>query len=298
MDAGEQNADIALMFGDILVQRKQYDKALMHFQYAEEQYPTDYRFPYFLAQIYFETQALEDALRWCEEAERRADDPEARGRVLSMRRRVEDALIDRELQVLRDRCDRDPENMDLRLQYIAELARHNMAERAVGEYDELMEKRPELKQRIVAQLEEFASNPERHFRLMDYLADLKLKDRLYDDAFALACKLADKSMHPDHLLAEHCRRILRRRPDHLPSLRCLGQIMKKRQEWDQVLELYQRYQKLTDDDIKEVRESIFLANMHLGHVKEALELGESFLREYPLRGGDARACGTALCAPV
>ncbi len=69
MDAGDDNIEIALLYGDLLVQREDYDDALLHFQYAIESYPDDYRFPYFLSQIHLKSGALEDAMQRVEQAE-------------------------------------------------------------------------------------------------------------------------------------------------------------------------------------------------------------------------------------
>ena len=280
MDAAQETADVTLLYGDILFQREEYDKALLHFQFAVEQYPDDYRFAYFLAQIAFRTQALEEALRWLDEASQKQIQPEDRTRIQTLRRRVEDSMVNRELRVMQERCDRDLENMDLRLSYIREMTRHGMAERAIAEYDTLLEERPELKPRIIAQLEDAAKDPHRRFRLMDYLSDLKIKDRLWDEALDLAREMAARSMHGDRLLTDHTRRILSRNPDHVPSLRCLGEILTRQENWKEALEIYGHYQELARENDEAVRRAVFLANANLKNADQAIETGEAFLRDY------------------
>ena len=279
MDAGQETADVALLYGEILTQREEFDKALMHFHFAVEHYPDDYRFSYFLAQIAFHNQSLEEALRWLDESNQKEGSLEGRTRIKALRRRVEDSMVDRDLQLMQERCNRDPDNMDLRLSYIREMALHGMAERAVGEYDQLLEERPELKPQIIAQLQESANNPKQPFRLTDYLADLKIKDQLWDEAFELAQQMAARSMHSDRLLVEHTRRILARQPNHLPSLFCLGDILAKQENWPEVLSIFSRYQKLTSENSQQVQRWIFLAHANIpGNYKEAVETGEAFLQ--------------------
>jgi len=281
MDAGRDTVDIALLYGDLLVQRKEYDKALMHFQYAVENYPDDYRFAYFLAQISFRTQALDDAMRWCDEALSRAGDDEARSRIRALRARVDESIVDRDLQVLQDRCRRDPENLDLRMQLIQVMMRNRMADQAVGEYEILLESHPALSERVTKQLAEAALARDCPFRLMDYLFDLWIEQKRWDEAEELARRMAERSMHGDDLLADHCKTILKLAPKHVPTLATLADLMFRRKSWSQALDLAEQMEKMGHPPDAARLEQVFEAAAQLRDFARAARAGERLVERRP-----------------
>jgi len=281
MDAGNPNVDIFLLYGNILTQREEYDRALLHFQYAVEQFPDDYRFAFFLAQISFKTEALEDARRWCGEAERRVVNPQDLNRIKSLKTKIEQAITDRDLRTLQERSRREPENTEMRLSLLEGLCEHGMADKAVGEYDELLTSKPELRQRVIAQLERFSSGPKQNFRLMDYLADLKIAACLWDEAFELACKMAERSMQGEPLLINRCQRILQNDPNHVPSLRKLGEVYRKQQKWQEAADVYSKLLELGAPDAARCQKALFEACTHLHRPDQALKIALELVREHP-----------------
>jgi tetratricopeptide (TPR) repeat protein len=281
MDAGNQSEDIFLLYGNILTQHEEYDRALLHFQYAVEQFPNDYRFAFFLAQISFKTEALEDARRWCGEAESRVVNPQDQNRIKSLRAKIEQATTDRDLHILQERSRREPENIEMRLSLLESLCEHGMADKAVGEYDALLSGRPELRQRVIKQIEKFSTGSKQNFRLMDYLADLKIAEGLWDAAFELACKMADRSLQGDPVLSDRCRRILRHAPDHIPSLRKLGDICRRQQKWDETAEIYGKLLDLGVPEVGECRKALFEACTHLHRPDQALKIALELIKEHP-----------------
>lgn len=281
MDAGRDTVDVALLYGDILVQREQYDKALLHFQYAVENYPDDYRFAYFLARISLRTDALEDAARWCDEAQKRAASSADRARIEALRHRVDEALMGREIQVWRERSNRDPDNIDLKLNLLAAMTRHGMADEAVAEYDELLQARPDLEPRVMKEVEALVKESNHGFRLMDFLADLKIRAEQWDEAFEIACRLAERSLDGGRLLIEHCRRILERQPDHLPSLRCLGRTLIQKKDYAEAVEVHKQRLELGDEEDAENVTAVFEAYAFLGDTDKAVEIGERYISAHP-----------------
>ncbi|MBN1867473.1 tetratricopeptide repeat protein [Candidatus Sumerlaeota bacterium] len=281
MDAGHETKDVMLLYGDSLVQREDYDQALLHLHYAVEVYPDDYRFAYFLAQISFKTLALEEAVRWCEEASRKVGTHEERQRVQALRRRIEDSMMHRELEVLQDRCNRAPEDTQMRVNLILGMASHGMTEKAVLECENLLKSKPHVRGKIIRELERFLQESDQNFRLVDYLADLKVQDERWDEAFELGERLAARSMHGDDVMAEHCERILRKRPTHVPSLRRLGEILMRRKDWTRVLQIFGQIRELTHERDTATLKGIFQACMELNDTENGMKVGEAILEDEP-----------------
>ena len=281
MDAGRDTVDIALLYGDMLIQREEYDKALMHFQYAVENYRDDYRFAYFLAQISLRTQALEDAMRWCEEALRRAKEEEERARVRTLRGRVEENMVTRDLQVLQDRCRRDPDNVEMHMQLLQAMVRHRMTDQAVGEYEALLESHPELQDRVIGQLEELTESGETPFRIMDYLFDLRLQRRQWDEAEQLALQMAERSLHGDDLLEERCQAILRLYPQHQPTLFTVADLSFRRQNWSRFLDIESQLEELGVAPDAQRLENVFEAASQLRDFRRAASAAERLIERRP-----------------
>jgi tetratricopeptide (TPR) repeat protein len=283
MDAGRDTVDVALLFGDILVQREDYDRALQHFQYAVENYPEDYRFAYFLAQIQLKTEALEDAFQWCRVALERAHGEEDVARVRTLQKRVDTAIMERELRVWQERCRRDPGNIELRLGLIEALARRGQGDRAVAECELLIESHPEQRAAVIRCIEALTQDSSAQvFRLLDYLGDMKIKAEQWDEAFAIAQRLAERSLDPGQLMVDHCRRILSRRPDHKPSLLALGRAMLQRQEWTEVLDAFECLLQIDSADNEEYLQAVLQAAVALGRSARGIEVIRVLLAKKPL----------------
>lgn len=283
MDAGRDTVDVALLFGDILVQREDYDRALLHFQYAVENYPEDYRFAYFLAQIQLKTEALEDASQWCGVALERARGEEDVARVRTLQKRIDSGIMERELRVWQERCRRDPANIDLRLGLIEALVRRGQGDRAVAECELLIESHPQQRATVIHCIEALTQDPSTQvFRLLDYLGDLKIKAEQWDEAFAIAKQLAERSLDPGQLMVDHCLRILSRHPDHKPSLLALGRIMLQRQEWTDALEAFEKLLQIDAADNEEYLRAVLQATVALGRPKRGIEVTRALLAKQPL----------------
>jgi len=281
IDAGRDSVDIALLYGNVLIQREEYDHALMHFQRAVENYPEDYRFAYFLAQIYFKNQAFEDARRWCREAEKRAKQPKDHTRLKTLRKRIDQALASRELQVLEERSHREPHNVDLRMQLIETLCEHDLVGKAITESDSFLSLHGETRGRVILLLERCAEQEEQNFRLLDFLADLKIEEKQWDGAYRLAKQMAEKSMNPDEVMAEHCRRILKENPDHVLSLESLATIYLQHENWEKVLEAEERLLQLGAGNDRQHQDALVQACMALGRPEKALDVARNLVAENP-----------------
>ncbi|HNY27544.1 MAG TPA: tetratricopeptide repeat protein [Candidatus Sumerlaeota bacterium] len=283
IDAGQDSKDIALLYGDILFEREDYERALTHFQYAVENYPDDYRFAYFLAQIHLNTQSLEEATRWANESLLRAHTEEAKQRLRIFQKRVQEALGDRDLQMWQERVKRDPGNIEIRLGLVEAYAKANQPEAVVAECESFLEQYPAERERVGRLLETLTmDSAAQHFRLLDYLSDLKIKARRWDEALEIARRMASLSMDSDKLFFDHCRRILRLQPDHLPSLRNLAEIAYRSKDWAQTLDAYERLREMDPACNKdECLRIICEAATQTGDTGKAIEAGETLLAKRP-----------------
>ncbi len=287
MDAGRDTVDVALLYGDILYHREEYDRALLHFQYSVENYPRDYRFAFFLSQIHLKSGALEDANYWSEEALKRVEsqenlEKEDAARVRALQTRVREALVEREMQVWQERCNRDPDNIDIRMNLVDALAGRGFIDKVIEECDILIANNPDHQALVIRQIENLTLDIEKNFRLLDYLADLKVKSHRWNEAFDLARRMAERSMDSDLLMTEHCRRILEGFPDHVPSLKCLGEITLKNKDWPKTLDVHDRLQKVEKPEDDRYLKTVFKAAMKSENREKAVEAGEALIEFDPL----------------
>lgn len=238
IDAGKANREIVLLYGSLLMEREEYDTALMHFEDGAERWPQDYRFPFFLARIALHNASLEEAMRWAEEALDLTQGQADRKRVQGLMQKIEKAWAGRDFELLEQRARHNPEDMDAQLEWLLSLCYHGQFDQAMDEYAIFLKKKPQMRERVIADLEAFLADRETNFRILDFLADLRLEAGEYDAVFALAEDMAAHSLDGDAVQIQYCERILQKKPDHQAALQRLTGLMVNAQEWERVLELY------------------------------------------------------------
>ncbi len=224
------SADLMAEYIDSLIHSDATDTAVSLIHKAKESYALDYRFPRMLAEIYYEKQQYEPALS--EMTQSLALAPEDKtGQLTVLKHKIQGALLNIKLDDIRQQIADRPDDVDLKFKYIEKLTANAYVEKAAAELDKLLYAQPELKDRAIAHLTKLCENYDRTFLLLTYLADLYLKDKVYDKVLDIYNIMADQSLHHDQVLIEGCKKILSLKEDYTPALLLLAELEFKRKNY-------------------------------------------------------------------
>jgi tetratricopeptide (TPR) repeat protein len=268
--------DVALEYGQVLEDRQDFDKAFKVFADFAARHPQDWRFSYHCAVNLFGLGRLAEAAESLERA--RTDAPTAeRARVQSLAARIQAAQVERELGVLREQAHREGAPLDLRLSYVERLIAYQQAEEAMRELDLLLEQQPKEKKRIVEFLEDIQQRGGQQFVLLNLLADIYLKDRDFDRCHQLYEIMARQSLHPDEILADGCRQILRQQPTHLPSLKSHAALLLKGGHHREAARILAKLLELSPPARDDLLPMLFEVYYQMGDADRAIPYGEELL---------------------
>jgi len=268
--------DLILEYGQILEDRQDFEKALKTFQDFVARHPQDYRFSYHCAICLFGMERLAEAAELVERA--RADAPAGeRNRLQSLAARIQAAHVENELSGLREKAHREGASLDLRLNYIERLIVYAQAEQATRELDLLLEQHPVQKTRIIHFVEEMLQRGPQQFVLLNLLADIHLKDRDFDRCYELYEMMARQSLHPDEILADGCRQILRQQPTHLPSLKSHAALLIKGGHHREAARVLGKILELSPSARDDLMPMLFEVYYQLGDSDRAIPYGQELL---------------------
>jgi pentatricopeptide repeat protein len=269
--------DAALEYGQVLEDRQDFDKALKVFQDFSRRYPRDHRFAYHCAVNLFGLRRLDEAATALEQARIHAPESE-RPRVQTLAARIQAARVEIELGALRKRAEQPDAPLQLRLEYIERLTSHQQADEAARQIDLLLEDRPGDRNRIVKSLENLVDRGESHFVLLNILAGIYLKERDFDRCHSLYEMMAQQSLHPDEILSDGCRQILRVQPNHLPSLKSHSSLLIKSGHHREAARVMSKILDLSPSTRANLLPMLFEVYYKMGDPDRAIPYGEELLK--------------------
>ncbi len=275
-------AQLLSEYGEVLEQNKEFDEALRWMQRAKDLYPLDYRFPYRLASLHYDLKDYEAAQREITAALALVDESE-RSQLTVLHTKINGVILNRELQAIEQEIVKDPGNLALRFRLIEKLTANAYVERAAMELDNLLYKNPELKGQVMEQLSQLIVKYDRTFLLLNYLADLYLKDRNWDKVLDFYRIMAQQSLHPTEILREGCRKILKINSTYLPAIKTLGQLMKESGDLQGMIDYYVRGIELDAAQMGDVAQDLFDAYYSLKQYEKAAEFGAEAIERDPYR---------------
>jgi len=272
--------DLALEYAQLLEDRQDFEKALKVFQDFAARHPEDYRFAYHSAVCLFGIGRLPEASEALERA--RASAPAAeRPRVQSLLARIQAVQVENELALLREKAHGENARLEDRLDYIERLVTYGQAEQATRELDLVLEQQPTQKARVTRFVEDMLERGGQQFVLLNLLADVYLKDRDFDRCHELYEGMARQSLHPDEILADGCRQILRQQPNHLPSLKSQATLLVKGGHHRDAARVLGKILDLSPPARDDLVPMLFEVYYQLGDADRAIPYGEELLSRDP-----------------
>ncbi len=277
---GESSPLILREYAEVLIQKEDLDGALDYLKKAKELYPNDYEFPNILAQLYYDNKDYDRAREEMATALRIVP-PEKKDNLQILYRKIDGAILNAQLKDIRTKIESDPKNVPLRLELIDKLTANAYLERVTSEVDTLLYFHPELKQIVIAHLEDLTKKYERNYLLLDYLADMNIRGRNYDKCMELYEQMASQSLHPRQVIITSCEKLLKIAPEFVPARKKLGDLAREDKDWQTMIHQYLLCMDEDEDSIADCYEDLFGAFYKTGSLEDAEKFGLRFIEKEP-----------------
>lgn len=231
-----------------------------------------------VARTYFEEGKIEEAQRHIALGRLAVPGDETDKNFLSLEKQINDYVLIAELKDLRSRVEQNPDDLDLKFQYLDRLVADEQEDRVVLDLEELLAKKPELRDRIVQEIDRMLATHGRNFRLLSYLADIYLRDQNWDKVHGLYLEMSRESLHPDQILHEGATKILRENPGHCLSLLTMARHAYHAGHYENALDYLSRYYDSCGERTEQLMELEFDAASHLGDSDRAIAVGQELLK--------------------
>jgi len=277
---GELSPLILQEYAEFLIRKEDYESALEHLKKARELYPDHYEFPHILSQLYYDRKKYDLAREEMAQSLRLVPQ-EKKDQLQILYRKIEGAILNIQIRQLRKKIKKDPDNIDLRFTLIDKLMANAYLERVTSEMDNLLYFHPELKERVMAHIEDLANRHERNYLLLDHLADMYLRDGSYDKCMEIYDKMYTQSLDPAEVAKRCSQKILRMNPRYIPALKKLGDMARDEKDWKLMIEYYLQCDEQNPEAIADRLEDIFDGFYSLHSLEKAEEFGKRMLNKEP-----------------
>ena len=186
----------------------------------------------------------------------------------------------RQQDELKDRLSQNPNDLAVRFEYY-QLILPGGSDRIVRELDEILEKQPEHKNEIEREIRQLLAKHGKIPRLLDYLGDLYLRDKDYDQAFELYEMRSAGELDAGSLLHDGTSRILDQMPKHLPSLMSEIKYHNSAGRAKEALQYLDRYRDAGGPANAGLNELELEASLAAGDLDRAERVGTSLLADSP-----------------
>lgn len=248
---------------------------------GDDELMSDTRGAYLLAAVLFESNRLPEALRQVAAARALGPEADIRSLLTSIESRARARIMEEELREFADRVHASPDDIELQLSYVDRLVATHAVDKAVVELDMLLERMPDQRARITAAIGDLLERRGSNFRLMSFLADLRLREGDHAAVFDLYRAMARESLTPDVVLREGAEKVLRDVPDFAPALITLAEVATREGDHAAAMRHLTNYLDSGGEASEETTRMAFGAYRNLGQHAEAITAGEQLLQLHP-----------------
>lgn len=246
----------------------------------EEDLGNNPRALYILASTLADAGREDNALERIAQARRLGPDERLVKNLDSLAAKIKKEQLDKGLTSLEERVALTPGDLDLKFDYLDHLVAARSTDRVVVQLDDLLEKQPELQERVEKEIRVMLSRHGKNRRLMDFLGDLYLRRHDYDQAFELYERRAQGEMDAAEVLHDASQKILALNPQHAPSLAAELRYYHNAKDGERALLALDKLPQIAPRDI-EIRQMEMDAAEQAGDVTRAIKAGLAILEETP-----------------
>ena len=277
---GEMSPLIMREYAQLLIQKENLEDAMEHLAQARRIYPEHYQFPFIMAQIHYEAGRYDDARREMAETMKIVP-PENKDEVSLLHRKIEGAIVNAEIKILKDKINDDPQNADLRMELVDRLMANAYLERVTSEIDSLLYYKPELRPAVIEFIEKLADKYSRNYLLLDYLADMYLRDSNFEKCMGIYEKMACQSLEPRESIRASCNKLIKINSKFIPALLRLGDLAHEDKDHETMIHLYCRCMEIAPESMTTRLDMLFDALCEVGDFKKAEGVGLYILKSSP-----------------
>lgn len=277
---GEVSLIIMREYAQLLINKENYESAAMHLLKAKESYPEEYSFPHILSELYYNHKEYDKARSEMAEALRLAP-PEKREELQILYRKIEGGILNTQIKELRESIERDPANVDLRFELIEKLMANSYLEGVTSEIDTLLYYHPEMKKEILTFIEGLSLRYERNYLLLDFLADMSLKEGNFDKCMDIYERMSAKSLDRREAMKLCVEKILKIDPGYLPAHAKIGDLANEVKDLETLITHYRICFEANEEMMTDRLETFFDALYVTGALEEAERVGLSMTAKFP-----------------
>lgn len=279
VDAGDPHPESYLEYARLLEREGNRDEAIRVIRRMLGIAPDDLRGHVRLGHLLCDAGQAEQARTELARAAALADESDEQA-IEHLRRDIERREREWAADLLARRLKEDPTDNDTRLELIEQLIDLDRPDHAVAQCSEALERDPgraDDVERILARAIEAGHD---HFQVRDFLGDMFYRQGRYDDLLELYREMSRRSLDPDRVFWQGCRKILTRRPDHVPTRRELAQANRRMKNWEAVLEVLDPVMQGDHPDLTAHDRMLWAdAAARLGRVADAIAVAEPLIDE-------------------
>ena len=280
---GEVSLLIMREYAQLLINKENYESAAMHLLKAKESYPEEYSFPHILSELYYNHKEYDRARSEMAEALRLVP-PEKREELQILYRKIEGGILNTQIKELRESIERDPTNFALRFELIEKLMANSYLEGVTSEIDTLLYYHPEMKKEIMAFIENLSLRYERNYLLLDFLADMSLKEGNFDKCMEIYERMSAKSLDRREAMRSCVEKILKLNPSYLPAHGKIGDLAHEAKDLETLISHYRICLEGNEEMMADRLETFFDALYKTGALEEAERVGLSMTAKFPENG--------------
>ncbi|MGI8907398.1 MAG: tetratricopeptide repeat protein [Candidatus Sumerlaeaceae bacterium] len=231
-----------------------------------------------LAHALVERNREEESLDTIQKIRQLVPEGELLGTAEGLEKNIRSRLLTGELDILRQKMNDAPDDLNLRFEYYDKLVPNGESERVVSELEDFLRRKPEQLPRVQREIRQLVTRHGRDMRLLGYLADLNLREGDVARAFELYEERVQGKPNAAALLHESCQKILQTAPEYLPALLTEVDYFSKINEPVQALEYLDRYHGAGGDRNARLRNLELDAALAAGKLERAEAAGKLMLQ--------------------
>ncbi len=233
------------------------------------------------AEIHFEQEQWEEAKSILEKGFKHLPSAEERHQMERLLNKIEKAILTDEVAEIFEGARNEPENPDLQIAALTRLVEGHHTDKILTLTDDILERHPGLKHDVIEILRKYCDAPEAPFSVMDFLSDLLVSERQFDDALEVISLLVDRSLDKVSTARDHTQKILRQSPHHLPSLKFLGDTYHYHGRFSDMIHSYSLYLSNGGEETEDIQRAMVTAYLTVNDYKSAQKYVKKLLSENP-----------------
>lgn len=273
-----ENMDAVIQLGDLLADEGKENEQLELYLKYDSLNPNNYQIKYRLSEINFHNAEFNKALEYVADALKNAPE-DKKASLQKLRQDIKQKITLLGLKQIKESVYNNPQNLNLRIDYVKKLAKIQDSSQVVIELNEILTHSSGNKELIIGIINEIEKELHDKFTVFQFLADLFLREGNYDKYYEMILRMSRGLLRPEEKILEGCESILKVNPNFLPAIEWLGEHMREIEQWEEMLKYYKRYFEVSGRKPLIMLKNMFRSYLILGKEDEVINCGKDILNQ-------------------